>query len=102
MSDNVFTLSEPVTFEGKTYAVLNLRKLKGKDLVAMDSVKGEVRKSMAMFASVCGVPLPVIEELPVDDFEALGEAMQPFLGRSARARIEAAAKAEAETAAPSD
>lgn len=95
---NVFTLSEPVTFEGKTYAVLNLRPLKGRDLVAMDSVKGEVRKSMALFASATGVPLPVIEDLSLDDFEALGEAMQPFLGRSAKARAVAAKEAEKDAA----
>lgn len=59
-----------------------------KDLAAGDLVKGDTRKGYALFASICGVPLAVIEELDLDDLTGLGEALQPFLGRSGSLKAE--------------
>lgn len=97
MSNTVtFTPTEPVTFNDKPYPVLTLRKMKAKDLVAGDLVKGETRKSFAIIASMAGVPIGVIEEMDVDDFERLSEAAMPLMGKSAAAAM-AAAKAKLET-----
>lgn len=88
------TLGEPVEHDGKTFASLTLRKMKAKDLVAGDLVNGDVRKSFAIFASMAGVPIQVIEELDVDDFEKLGLEAAPLMGKSARAAAEKAAASE--------
>lgn len=91
------TLAEPVEHDGKTYASLTLRKMKAKDLVAGDLVTGDTRKTFAIFASMAGVPIQVIEELDVDDFEKLGREAAPLMGKSAKAAAAKLEKAEAET-----
>lgn len=85
---DIYKLQSPVTVGEKTYAELPLRKAKAKDLAAGDLVKGDTRKGYALFASICGVPLAVIEELDLDDLTGLGEALQPFLGRSGSLKAE--------------
>lgn len=87
------TLDEPVEYKGQTYESLTFRRAKAKDFVAMDVVKGETRKSMALFASMAGVPLPVIEELDAEDFAKVGMETRILMGKS-MTRI----AAEAETA----
>jgi hypothetical protein len=96
MTTKTVTLTEPVTHDGKSYPSLTLRKLKAKDLVAGDLVQGETRKAFAIFASMAGVPIQVIEELDVDDFELLGREAAPLMGKSAAAAM---AKAPADKAA---
>lgn len=92
-----FVLSEPVTVGKTTYATLTLRKMKAKDMIAGDLVSGNSRKAFAIFASMADVPIQVIEEMDVDDFEGLGEVATPLMGKSAvAARASALAKAAAE------
>lgn len=88
-----FTPSEPVSYNEKPYPVLTFRKMKAKDLVAADLVDGPTRKAFAIYASMAGVPIGVIEELDVDDFEKLSEVASSLMGKSAKAAVEAA-KAE--------
>lgn len=83
MSDKITVrLSVPVEYQGKTYADLTFRKLKVKDLVAADLVDGDIRKSLALFASSAGVPIGVFEELDVEDFADVSERIKPLLGKS--------------------
>lgn len=93
MSTVTFTPSEPIKVGDQAYAVLTLRKMKAKDLVAGDLVTGDTRKSFAIFASMAGVPIGVIEELDIDDFERLSEVAGPLMGKSAGAAIKAAKEA---------
>lgn len=80
LSDNVVPLSEPIHLDGRTYTSLTLRGLKVKDLIAMDLLKGSVQRSVAMYASMCGVPFPVLREMSADDYSLLMEKARPFLG----------------------
>lgn len=78
-------LSEPVTVNGKTYnEVTFTRKMKGKDMLVMDAVKGEMHQQCALLASLLDIPIPVISELDVDDLMAVMEVATPFLGKFAR------------------
>ena len=79
--------------EGKKYPSVTLRKMKAKDLVAADLVGGEIRKAFAIFGSMAGVPIQVIEDLDMDDFEKLSEEGAPLMGKSA---VKALAKLELE------
>ena len=81
-------LSEPVEHDGKSYSSLTLRKMKAKDLVAGDLVTGDTRKGFAIFASMADVPIGVIEELSIDDFERLGQEAGPLMGKSAAAAMD--------------
>lgn len=77
------TLDSPVEHDGQTYESLTLRKMKAKDLIASDLVNGQVRKSLAIFASMAGVPIAVLEELDTDDFTKLAREAAPLMGKSA-------------------
>ena len=91
MSSTVtFTPETPPEHDGKPYPVLTLRKMKAKDLVAGDLVSGETRKAFAIFASMAGVPIQVIEDLDIEDFERLGEVATPLMGKTAMAALKAA------------
>ncbi len=90
-----FTLETPVEHDGQTYTTLTLRKMKAKDLVAADLVNGNLRKSLAIFASMAGVPIMVMEELDTDDFNRLGREAAPLMGKLA---VKAMAKLEREEA----
>lgn len=90
-------VGEPPVFDGEKITSLTFRKAKARDLLAADAVKGQLRKSMALFASICDVPLTVIEDLDIEDFEAVGTKAPDYLGKRGReALAEAAAKAEQE------
>lgn len=89
-----FTPNEPIDYNGNSYPSLTLRKMKAKDLVAGDLVQGDARKGFAIFASMAGVPIGVIEELDIDDLERLNEVAAPLMGKQMRAAA-AAAKLEA-------
>lgn len=98
MSDKktiTFTPDSPVEHDGQTYTTFTLRKMKAKDLVAADLVNGNLRKSLAIFASMAGVPIMVMEELDTDDFTRLGREAAPLMGKSA---LKALAKLEKEEA----
>ncbi|MGN7867796.1 phage tail assembly protein [Paracoccus sp. 22332] len=93
MTDIVeFRLDWPVEFKGEKIEALTFRRRKAKDLVAMDAVKGDMAKTMAMYASMCGKPLPVIEDMDADDFERMVEATLPLMGKTAAAMVERQAK----------
>ncbi|ABE63167.1 hypothetical protein Nham_2376 [Nitrobacter hamburgensis X14] len=91
-----FTPESPITYNDKAYPALTLRKMKAKDLVAGDLVTGDTRKAFAIYASMAGVPIGVIEELDIDDFERLSEVAAPLMGKSAKAAIKAAKEKIAE------
>lgn len=78
---------EPPVHDGKTYTEVTLRKMKAKDLIAADLVQGQSRKSFAIFASMADVPIQVIEQLDMDDFDKLSEKATPLMGKSAEKAV---------------
>lgn len=83
-------LESPVEFNGKTYTELTFHKRKVKHLAAMDLVKGETRKTAALYAAMANVPIQVIEEVDGDDFERLAKEILPLMGKSFRKAFEEA------------
>lgn len=80
MDTVTYTLKEPVTYKDKQITSLTLRKLKMRDLAAMDGVTGETRRALAMVASMADVAIPMLEELGPADFAAMMEAAAPLMG----------------------
>ena len=93
-------LTDPVEYQGKTYAELTLRKLKVRDLAATDLVDGEVRKGLALVASNAGVPVGVIEELTVADFERINREAMQLLGKQPAAILSAGGGESIPTSTP--
>lgn len=93
MADTVeVKLDYPVTFKDKVIDTLTFRRRKARDLVAMDAVKGEMAKTFALYASMCGQPLPVIEDLDGDDLDKVIEATAGLMGKTAAAMVTDQAK----------
>lgn len=90
MSDPItVSLSEPVAHGKETYSSLTFaRTTRGKDLVAMDAVQGDIRKSFALFASMAGVPLQVFLEMSTDDYAAVAQAVAPLMGKQGKTLLE--------------
>lgn len=85
----VLPLIEPVTVGDKTYESLTFRRMKAKDAMAGEGEKNQVRAGYLLFAAMADVPVEVIEELDVDDLEAVGDAVAPLMGKSASAAMAA-------------
>jgi len=95
-----FTPSDPIEVGGETHEKLTFKRMRVRHLVAMDKVEGQMRKTVALFAAMADVPMPVIDELDMDDFERMTEEVVPLMGNSARSLVDkakAGAEAEDET-----
>lgn len=79
-------LEYPVTVDAVTYEALIMRRPKTKDSLAAAKHKGgEAERGIFMLARLCNVAPNVIEELDAIDAEALGEQLEAFQGRGAKA-----------------
>ncbi|WP_110995437.1 phage tail assembly protein [Pseudomonas sichuanensis] len=85
------TLLEPLTFQQskldgmRTVEALSLpKKVKGKHLKKLDTVKGEVSASLALMAGLASVPTHAFDELDARDLELITTIMDPFLPKSRR------------------
>jgi hypothetical protein len=72
-------LSSPVAHGALTISEITLRKPKVKDLAAADKARtagdGELAGTIAMIASMTSLPIAVIEEIELDDFTRIAEAL---------------------------
>ena len=75
-------LKYPVTVEGQTYNELMVRCPRVKDQRAATRIAGEKASAadieVIMFSMLCGVPIDVIDELSISDFNVLEEAYSFF------------------------
>jgi hypothetical protein len=76
-------LVEPVTVEGREYTSLTFRRMKAKDTLVGEGEQNQTRVGYLMFAALAGVDVAVIEELDIEDLEAIGERIIPLMGKSA-------------------
>ncbi|WP_325950178.1 phage tail assembly protein [Pseudomonas putida] len=88
-------LLEPLTFQQskldgqRTVEELRLpKKVKGKHLKKLDSVKGEVTQSLALMAALAGVPAHALDELDARDLELMTTVMGPFLPKSRKTGLD--------------
>ena len=80
------TLIEPVEVDGVEKKTIELRRLKGKDLKAMDDHGGSnIDKLLATIQRLSGWPPEAMLELDGADIEALGKIIEGFMGRKGRA-----------------
>jgi hypothetical protein len=64
---------------------VTLRRPRTKDLIAMTQAiksEGEVAGMAAFIASVTGIPLTAVMEMDAEDFKAVSEAAEGFLGQT--------------------
>lgn len=64
------------------------KRVKGKHLKKLDSVKGEVTQSLALMAALAGVPAHALDELDARDLELMTTVMGPFLPKSRKTGLD--------------
>lgn len=76
-------LKKPVEHAGVTYSEFTFRELLTGDVAVADSQDGDFNKTLAMLASMAGVPLPVMKKLTMADFKQISECAAPLMGEFA-------------------
>lgn len=80
------TLAVPVDVDGVERKTIELRRLKGKDLRAMDNDSGgNVEKLLNTIQRLSGWPPEAMDEIDGADIEAIGKIIEGFMGRKRRA-----------------
>lgn len=78
-----FELSEPIQAHGETITKLTLARPKVKHLKVVDSVEGDIEKSIALIAELSGLPPSSVEEIDGVDFAKLSETLGKYLKKGA-------------------
>lgn len=66
----------------ETVRELTLRRVKARDIRAVDAQTGEVAKTLALLSQVTDQPAHIIDELDMEDIVGLGELVGDFLPAS--------------------
>lgn len=79
----VFKLKVPLEYDGKEIAEITMRAPKVRDIIMAQKVKGsESDQTVAMFASISGVPMPAWHDMDLRDFRRIERWIGPFIGGS--------------------
>lgn len=74
-------LEFPFEHEGREYKELTFRRMKMKDAMAGEGEESEARAGYMLYAALADVPVTVIEELDLFDFEEMVEQVAPLMGK---------------------
>ena len=74
-------LDFPVIHEGQEITSLTFRRMKARDALAGEDIENQVRAGYAIFATLAGVDVAVIEELDIEDLAKIGEEVKPLMGK---------------------
>jgi len=81
MTDTItVTLSRPLTVDKDQRTSLTFREAELGDMIAADAVSGEMGKTAAVLASMCGVPYPAFKRLSMADMNAVMAKVGHLLG----------------------
>jgi len=79
----VITLKHPVIFNDEQVNEITLPdRLKLKHMKAMDSATGDIGKIAALIASMADWPMSAVDQIDVEDFNAISEVAGDFSGPS--------------------
>lgn len=81
-SEKSIVLQVPVSFQGKTYTEINLRRLKGRDFSRLQKLQDD--EDLGLLSIISDAPAEVLNELDADDFVTVSEAARDFLPRALR------------------
>lgn len=80
------TLSEPVVIEGNTVTELFFRRMKGKDVRAVERFDNSIDGAAYLICELTGNPPELFDEMDAADIEAATEIVEGFMSRKARKR----------------
>lgn len=73
-------LSQPISFNGESFSELTFREATAGDARHADEVVGEYSKMLAIMAGMAGVPLGVIDCIPLRELNSIVEKVVPLMG----------------------
>lgn len=79
-----YTLTEPISVEGRTIDAIELRRIKGKDIRDMDSQESNIDKTAFIICRLADLPPEAFDEMDAADIEAVSKIVEGFMGRKAR------------------
>ncbi|MGO8269278.1 phage tail assembly protein [Rhizobium ruizarguesonis] len=77
------TLTESVTIEGREITVLNFRRMKGKDIKAVDKFTSNIDAAAYLVCQLSGNPPELFDEMDAADIEAATKIVEGFMKRKA-------------------
>ncbi|SFI59351.1 phage tail assembly protein [Aerobium aerolatum] len=76
-------LKTPIEHNGTTYTELTFREATTGDVATAEAVGGgDFMQTLAIVASITGVPLPAIRQISMREFKRLAEEVKDLLGES--------------------
>ncbi|MBO9195688.1 phage tail assembly protein [Rhizobium sp. 16-449-1b] len=78
------TLSVPVQIEGKTITELTFRRMKGRDVKAVERTANPIDGAAHLICELTGNPPELFDEMDAADIEAATEIVEGFMSRKAR------------------
>lgn len=76
------SLKHPIVVNDESVTLLEIpERIKLKHLKAMDAAAGEVGKMAALIGAMAELPMSAVDQIDVEDFAAIGEALAGFLER---------------------
>ncbi|MEZ6853020.1 phage tail assembly protein [Halodesulfovibrio aestuarii] len=72
-------LKYPVTVDGHEYDVITMRSPKVRDQLIAQKTGGKEEMELTLFANLCEIPVAVLEELEIADYNQFHTAYQDFL-----------------------
>lgn len=79
-SNNTVVLSRPLKVADGEVTILTFREAELGDMIAADAVVGEMAKTSAVLASMCGVPLQAFRKITMADMNAILKKVGHLLG----------------------
>lgn len=79
----VHKLLEPIQIEGREITELSFRRLKGKDIRAIEALDNEVDKAACAISRLAGMPPEIFDEMDGADIEAVTILIEGFMKRKA-------------------
>lgn len=77
-------LTKPLDHNGKTITELKFRELIARDIISSEIAAknaGDTGRAVAMFASMCDVPYPVLQGLSATDLITVTAEVEPLMGK---------------------
>lgn len=78
-------LPQPISFNGETYTKLVFREATAGDARRADGVEGEFSKMLAVLSGMAGVPLDVLDRVPMRLMNEIVEKVGALMGESSPA-----------------
>lgn len=73
------TLNNPITVDGISASELSMREPKVRDLLAIERIKGEALKEVALIANLASVSKEAVEDLCIKDYVEIQKVLKDFL-----------------------